>query len=150
MFSDGLGIDEQNTLVGSGQYLVLEDIFVSESDTLLPAGTYTAIDTITDIVPFTFLKGKTFEEKTYSDKIYSGAYLNYFETDATKNAVKYIVSGTFTVTYSTQGTCTLSCDFVTNDKKELKGTFTGDLIYFDESAKVKAGMPRERRVKALK
>lgn len=147
LFSDGLGIDTtENSLTGYGQYLILEDVFINSTDTFLAEGTYTAVDTITDIKPFTFLSGKAFEEKSSSDEISSGAYIYYLEENDSKSTIKYIASGTFTVTYDYEnGTSTITCDFVTTDKTELKGTFTGSLVYYDESAEVKASVPRKSK-----
>lgn len=148
LLSEGLGVDNQQNLLGTGQYLILEDVFVNATDTLLPAGTYTAVDSIIDVKPFTFLIGKEYKEKPSSDGIPSGAYIYYFENDASKNTIKYIVSGTFTVSYNSQNTkYTISCDFDTKDKKEINGTFTGELPHFDRSVNVKAGAIREKRIK---
>lgn len=145
LFSEGLGVDAEKNLVGIGQYLILEDVFVNAADTLLPAGTYTAVDSIIDVKPFTFLKGKEYKEKTSSDGIPSGAYIYYFENEVSKNTIKYIVSGTFTVSYNAQNSkYTITCDFDTKDKKEIKGTFTGELPHYDRSINVKAGAIREK------
>ncbi len=148
LLSDGLGVDKDQNLIGVGQYLILEDVFINANDTLLPAGTYTAVDSIIDVKPFTFLKGKEYKEKTSSDGIPSGAYIYYFENDASKNAIKYIISGTFTVSYNLQNTkYTITCDFDTKDKKEIKGTFTGELPHYDRSVYVKAGAIRKKTIK---
>ncbi|VBB46043.1 hypothetical protein TRIP_D380029 [uncultured Paludibacter sp.] len=145
LLTDKLGVDSLNQLTGTGQYLILEDVFTNSADTLLPEGTYTAVDTITDIKPFTFLKGKEFKENSSSDGIPSGAYVYYFEEDASKDVIKYIVSGSFTVSYNLQNdNYTINCDFTTKDKKNIKGTFTEELPHFDLSAKIKAGMTREK------
>lgn len=149
LFSDNLGIDTiENTLVGTGQYLILEDVFIDVEEVFLPEGVYSAVDTITEIQPFTFLKGKELKEKSSADGISSGAYIYYIETDASKNTIKYIDSGTFTVSYNPQNkTYTILCDFKTNDKKELKGKFTGELPHYNESVKVKAGVKRNKMFK---
>lgn len=132
LFTGGLSVGAGNQLIGSGQYLIIEDVFVNSADTLLPTGTYTAVDSIIDVKPFTFLKGKEYKEKSSSDGIPSGAYIYYFEPDASKNMIKYIVSGTMTVSYIAQSeTYSINCDVTTKDKKNIKGIFTGKLPHYD-------------------
>ncbi|MGC3977342.1 MAG: hypothetical protein QM751_03360 [Paludibacteraceae bacterium] len=148
LFSDKLGIStSSNQLVGIGQYLVLEDVFVSPTDIFLSAGTYNAVDTIIDVKPFTFLRGKEFKENKTDDGQVSGSYIYYIEEDESKSVVKYITDGNFTVDIKNDTVYTIQCNFKTNDKKELKGTFTGVLHHYDRLQKVKAGTKRDKILK---
>jgi len=40
-FTDSLQLNDKGQLIGFGQYLYLDDIFVSPADTIFPEGTYT-------------------------------------------------------------------------------------------------------------
>ncbi|MFV0470795.1 MAG: hypothetical protein ACK5L7_02000 [Paludibacteraceae bacterium] len=147
LLTENFGVDAENQLIGTGQYLIIEDIFVHGADTLLPAGTYIVADTITDIAPFTFLKGKEYKENSLNTGIPSGAYVYYFENDVTKNTIKYISEGNFTVAVQNDSVYTIQCNFKTNDGSELKGTFEGVLYHSDESVRVKSGLPRKKSIR---
>ena len=45
LFTQKLFINEKNQLDGAGQYLIIEDIFSTPNDTLLPAGNYKVAET---------------------------------------------------------------------------------------------------------
>jgi hypothetical protein len=137
LFSDSLSIDTTQSLVGTGQYLFLEDVFVRSTDKTLPVGTYT-VDTTS--LPFTVSPGKN--DTVGTEMFPIGATISYYEQNADKSMLKFITSGTFTVSkigikYN------IVCDFKTSDKKELKGSFTGELKYYDES--LNSGIDRNRK-----
>ena len=134
LFTKDLGLDEQNQLVGLGQCLVFTDVFIHPKDTILPEGTYNLAETKE---PFTFFGGKEFKEKGAISGIPSGAYICYVEADPSKNKIKYITEGSFTVSIQNKE-YTIHCNFKTDDKKELKGTFKGAFYFTDVSKKVKA------------
>ncbi len=127
LFTDSLKVNNSGNLTGYGQYLFLEDIFIATTDTLLPQGTYTISDSGE---PFTVASGllDTIDNETYT----LGATISYYEPNSLNSTIKLISSGSFTLSYS--GTiCTISCDFVTSDNMQLKGSFSGEIPYYDES-----------------
>ncbi len=127
LFTDSLKINNQNELLGYGQYLFLEDVFVAPSDTLLPEGIY-RVDNSGE--PFTIAPGIN---DTIDNQVYTlGAVINYYEPNPLKSTQKLIVGGKMTV--SRQGeNYSLNCDFVLQDSLKLKGIFSGTLPHFDES-----------------
>jgi len=130
LFSKGLSINSDEQLVGTGQFLFLEDVFSAPADTMLRQGTYTIAETG---VPFTFFSGKEFKNNNETKP--SGAYIYYIEADASKSKLQYITEGSFTVSIQNDTIYSVTCNFVTADKKELKGNFKGVLPHYDESAK---------------
>lgn len=129
LFTNGLGINENNYLIGTGQYLYLEDVFVTPTDTLLPDGIYT-IDKSGE--SFTISPG---EHLSIDGVIYTvGATITYLDIYLLNPVEKLITEGTMNV--SRQDTIyTISCNFKTDDNLELKGNFTGILPHFDQSLK---------------
>lgn len=139
LFTEKLSVNEKNTLVGTGQYLIIEDIFSEPGDTLLRSGTYKVAETGE---PFTFFSGKKFEDNR--EAIPSGAYIYYIEADPTKSKIAYIKEGTMEVSTEDGEFCSINCDFTLDDKTNLKGTFNSKLIYFDLVATTPAGVKREK------
>lgn len=139
LFSDSLSIDSTGSLIGTGQYLFLEDIYVAPTQTTLPAGTYTINSTG---LPNTVSPGKN---DTVDAEIFPiGATISYYEENTSKSKLKFITEGTFTLTKSKLNSIyTIVCNFKTDDKKELKGTFTGELKYSDESLQLQRSSPRK-------
>jgi hypothetical protein len=130
LFSDSLDVDSTtNGLIGTGQFLFLEDVFLAPPQTSLATGTYTINSSG---LPFTVAPGKNDTVGTEAFPI--GAMISYYEENTSKSKLKFITEGTFTVTKSVS-TYTINCNFKTNDKKELKGSFTGSLGWIDESLK---------------
>ena len=115
LFTDKLVTDSLGYLNGYGQYLYLYDIFTGNSDVLLPDGTYTISDSDE---PFTIRPGKYFEQLDYVN----GAFINYVERDENKSKIKLIIDGSLVLSRSTDGKkVSITCDFITEDKKQLKG-----------------------------
>ena len=143
LFSDSLKLVSQ----GIGQYLFLEDVFVSPTDTLLPIGKYTISKTeATDIM--TFYSGKL---DTIDSEVYPiGAYISYYEENSAKSTLKLISDGTFTVSHVNDTIYNIVCDFVTSDSLKLKGTFTGKLKYYDQSLQFHHTLSPIRRRKMIK
>ena len=130
LFSDSLSIDSLTKgLVGTGQFLFLEDIFVSPFQTTLTAGTYTINSSG---LPYTVSPGKN---DTVGTEIFPiGATISYYEENSSKSKLKFITEGTFRVTKSLiSNTITIIFDLKTDDKKTLKGSYAGKLEYYDES-----------------
>jgi len=140
LFSDSLSINNLGNLVGFGQYLFLEDVFVDTTDTILPQTTYTIDDSG---LPNTVAPGKN---DTIDDQIYTlGATISYYEQNAAKSTVKRITSGTFTLS-KVGSNYNIVCNFKTADKKDLKGSFSARLPYFDESLTNPGLAPRKRLI----
>lgn len=127
LLSDSLKLNDKGELTGFGQYLYIEDVFISPTDTLLPLGTY-SINTTGDA--FTFYAGKndTIDSEVYTN----GAYIYFIEQNSTKSTIKLITSGTFSVSLYNDK-YKIVCDFKTDDKTELKGTFNANLPFYDQS-----------------
>lgn len=140
LFSDSLKINNLGNLVGFGQYLFLEDVFVAPTDTLLPLTTYTIDDSG---LPNTVAPGKN---DTIDNQIYTlGATISYYEQNATKSTQKRITSGTFTLS-QVDSNYKIVFNLKTSDKKDLKGSFTAKLPYFDESLTNPSLSPRKRLI----
>ena len=129
LFSDSLKLTDNNELVGYGQYLFLEDIFIAPTDTLIPLGTY-RISSTEKGDPFTFYVGK---KDTIDSEVYTtGAYITYYEQNSEKSTIKLITGGTFSVSlYNNK--YRIVCNFSTDDKLQLKGNFNAILNYYDRS-----------------
>ncbi len=127
LFSDSLKIDDQEGLVGYGQYLFLEDIFLSPTDTLLPTGTYTINEQGT---PFTVWPGIN---DTIDDEVYTvGATITYLEKNPEKSILKLISKGTIEVSKFDKN-YTIVFQLMTADSLLLKGTYTGELAHYNLS-----------------
>jgi hypothetical protein len=141
LFSDSLYTDSTQVLHGVGQYLFLEDVYVSPTDKLLPSGTYT--------INSSGLANTVFPGKndTVGTEVFPiGATISYYEENTAKSKLKFITEGTFTVTKSVTKLITnytITCDFKTDDKKVLKGSFTGTLGYADESLQLQRTASRK-------
>lgn len=129
LFTEKLVVNKENLLEGVGQYLIIEDIFSAPSDTLLPVGEYKVAETGE---PFTFYGGKKFEDNR--DPVPSGAYIHYIETDPTKSKIAYITDGTMNIRVENDTIYSISCDFILDEKTELKGTFNSVLYHIDRVA----------------
>lgn len=127
LFSDSLSTNDQGSLQGFGQFLYLEDVFVATKDTKLPVGIY-KIDNSGDINTITPGILDTIDNEVYT----LGATISYYEENVSRSTLKLISEGTITVTRG-KNNYTLICDLKTSDKKELKGSFTGELPHSDES-----------------
>lgn len=138
LFSDSLKINENGELLGFGQYLFLEDIFVAPTDTVLSVGTYRITNKeLTE--PFTIYAGKN---DTIDSEVYPiGVYISYFEQNSAKSTYKLITQGSFTYSIY-NGKAKIVCNFKTADDKELKGSFTGDLPFFIRSLTPKKSVSR--------
>lgn len=143
LFSDSLDVDSTGSLVGIGQYLFLEDVFVRPTDKTLPTGTYT-IDTTG--FAFTVSPGKN--DTVDAEMFPIGASISYYEENASKSKLMFITEGTFTVTKSND-TYTIVCNFKTDDKKELKGSFSGELYHYDESLNFQLDRVRKKQHKFI-
>ncbi len=125
--SDSLKINNIGQLEGIGQYLFLEDVFVDSTVTILPTGTYT-IDN--SGAPFTVAPGKN---DTVDNAVFPiGATIYYYEPNPTKSTQKLITQGSFTLNRSGLN-YQIIFNFITDDKKELKGSYDATLSYIDES-----------------
>jgi len=138
LFSDSLKINDIGSLVGIGQYLFLEDVFIAPTDTLLPNGTYTISDSG---LPFTVSPGKN---DTVDNEVYPiGAFISYYEVNSARSTLKLITGGTLTA-IRFGNTYSIACDFKTDDKLELKGNFSANLPHIDQSLATPKSAARKR------
>jgi hypothetical protein len=127
LFSDSLGTDSTGVLIGTGQVLSLEDVYVAPNERTLQTGTYTINSSG---LPNTVSPGKN---DTVGTEVFPiGATISYYEENASRSKMMLVTDGTFTVTKSGNN-FTVICDLKTDDQKMLKGSFTGSLKYYDES-----------------
>ena len=128
LFSDSLGLTNKGELVGYGQYLFLEDVFVAPLNTQLLDGKYTINETGN---PFTVFAGKN---DTIDSEVYTiGAYITYYEQNATKSKIKLISKGTFDVKIVNDTVYNITCNFKTSDSLQLNGSFKSVLPHFNQS-----------------
>ncbi len=138
LFSDSLEINDENALEGTGQYLFLEDIFVSATDTLLPIGTYTINKSGNS---FTVYPGKN---DTIDNEVYTvGATIAYYEKNPAKSKLKLITRGTFVVS-KFEKNYSIVFQVVTDDSLQLKGSFTGEIPHYDLSIAKKNVISRNK------
>ncbi|MEI8086050.1 MAG: hypothetical protein WCG93_07535 [Paludibacter sp.] len=139
LFSDSLKLTKSGALVGYGQYLFLEDVFVSPLTTKLIIGKYTINETGN---PFTVFAGKN---DTIDSEVYSiGAYVTYYEQNTAKSKIKLISKGFLDVKMINDSVYNIVCDFKTSDSLQLKGRFEAVLPYFDQSLAPKKVGSRNR------
>lgn len=125
LFTDDLSVDSTSNLVGVGQYLFIEDIFIAPSDTLLPAGTYTVRDKTES---FSITPGEEIEID--GQKFDVGAFVYFVEKNEMFTVMKFITAGTMKISYSGDVT-RMDFDFTLDDKTSIKGKYEGQLPYFD-------------------
>ncbi len=132
LFSDKLYVNEDSELEGYGQFLVMEDVFVAQGDTLLPSGTYHLDDESGE--PFTFFGGKRFKDN--HNTIPSGAYLYYIEREPLRSKTAYIEAGNMTVGYDEAGYYQIIANFTLDDKTEIRVEFKGEMPHIDQTAEI--------------
>lgn len=121
-YSDGLLLNKQGHIEGTGTNLYISDIFVPDSAKGLPAGTYTADTTG---LPFTFLPGVSYEGQI------TGAYLLHIEEDVL-DAIALLPKGVLTVAY--QGDeAILHFEGTTSRKKPFHADFRGIFVREDKT-----------------
>lgn len=141
LFTEKLFINEQNQLDGTGQYLIVEDIFSAPGDTLLREGTYLVAETGE---PFTFFSGKKFEDNR--ETIPSGTYMYYIESDPTKSKITYITGGSMTIQIENDTIYHIVCDFVLDEKTELKGSYKGIIDHYDRVVATPPGSMEKEQI----
>lgn len=140
LFTDSLKINDLGNLTGLGQYLYLEDVFQAPTDISLQPGTYTVNDTG---LPFTIAPGKN---DTVDNEVYPiGAYISYYEYNASNSTLKLITDGTMSVSLSGD-IYNIACNFKTSDGMDLKGNYTATLPHIDQSITTPASGTRKRPV----
>lgn len=128
LFTDSLGLDEEYNLLGFGQYLYLEDIFVASGDTILPEGDYTVS---ASGEPFTIAPGENLDIDGVKYPV--GAQIYYLEKKSVYSTRKFIVDGEMSVSLIGSRHYVV-CDFTLDDDSQLKGIFNAGLLHLDESA----------------
>jgi hypothetical protein len=141
LFSDSLYINEKGNLAGIGQYLFIEDIFISPADTILPEGQYLVSD---KALPLTFYKGEKLEID--DNKFTVGAYVYFIEKNKIYSTLKFITSGSFLVTNQDDNSQKITCNFLLSDSTVLKGQFKAMLPHFDNSLKIEKVKPVRKKI----
>lgn len=136
LFSDSLSV-ENGGLVGNGQYLFVEDVFVALGDTILPPGRYVASKTG---APFTFFPGEVL--KIDKNEFAVGPFLFYKEKRKAFSVQRFVSYGYFDLTHSTNKHV-FDFNLTLSDSSKVRGTYNASLPYFDQSVDIAAGMPRK-------
>ena len=140
LFSDSLKINNIGNLVGIGQYLFLEDVFIPKTDIFLPPGMYTISESG---LPYTVAPGKN---DTIDNEVYPiGANISYYEGNTAMSTQKLVTGGMFTVSRIGER-YTVIFNLKTADKKDLKGSFTADLPHIDQSITTLQNSSRKRLI----
>lgn len=139
LFTQKLFINEKNQLDGAGQYLIIEDIFSTPNDTLLPAGNYKVAETGKS---FTFFGGKKFEDNR--ETIPSGAFIYYIETDPTKSKIAYVTDGSMNISIESDTIYNITCDFTLDEKTAFKGNFKQVLYHIERTATTPPSSARQK------
>ena len=127
-FTDSLTLTKNCNLTGFGQYLVLNEIFISPSDTIFPEGVYEVTDTA---AVFTITPGELYNEDGVKYDL--GAYIYYYEKNNFYTTRKFIVGGSMKLSFI-NNIPRFDCNFTLEDESELKGRFeTNELIIYDNS-----------------
>lgn len=127
LFSDSLSVDSTGNLQGFGQYMYLEDVFLSQDKIFLPDGNYEvslSADSMS-IAPGRILKIDGVEYNV-------GAVIYYLEKDASLSTSKMVTGGSMDITLQ-DSTTTANCHFELEDGTALEGTFKALLPYYDQS-----------------
>lgn len=137
LFSDSLTVADGG-LVGNGQYLFIEDVFIALGDTILPPGRYFAAKTGK---PFTFFPGEVL--KIDKNEFAVGPFLFYKEKRKAFSVQRFVSHGYFDLTYSTNKHV-MSFNFTLSDSSKVKGSYTAELPYIDQSIDIAAGADRKK------
>lgn len=143
LFSDSLKLNDKAELSGLGQYLYVEDIFVSPSNMILPEGDYVSS---TSEKPFTFYPGQKYPVDDVTVDI--GAFMYFIEKNKSFTAMKHVTHGSFNVKII-DNKHVITCNFVLSDSSKVEGTYTGELPHVDRSNAIFEEAPRHRVKLAL-
>ena len=121
LFSPNLSVDTAGYYVGAGTHLVLSDIFISPTDTLLPAGHYTCSDTGEAL---TFLDGKDYDGNPI------GAYMLIVTESGYHTEV--LTNGSFDLTYHAD-TTQIDFTFTRPNGRTYTPTYRGILPTYIQS-----------------
>lgn len=141
LFSEGLKIAD-NKLDGTGHYLVISDLFLQPTDTLLAVGKYTVANTRK---PFTFFAGEEFKDNR--NEIPTGTYIYFVEPEPSKSKVAYVTDGSLEVEIENDSVYSINAQFTLDDKESFKATYRHPLHHFDASATVKSGIKGAATIK---
>lgn len=139
LFSDSLYVNDEGGLAGFGQYLFLEDVFVSENDTILPAGTYTVSKSGE---AYTIAPGENFKVDKSDYPI--GGMIYFIEKNAQRSKSNFITEGSMTVEWVAPANHKITCQFILDDRTTLKGTFNAVLSHFNQAVDSQPQSVRKR------
>lgn len=128
LFSDSLKLNDVGSVIGIGQELILEDILIAPTDTILPIRSYSMDTTKT---AYTFAPGRNVYVN--NENIILGARILFMEKEIKKTVTKLIIDGSFSIISSQDSTMNLVCDLTTEDKIKIKGSFKGKPKFHDNS-----------------
>lgn len=127
-FTDSLTLDKKNSLQGFGQYLYLEDIFISPADTIFPEGTY---EVSSSREAMTITPGELYDKDGVKYDL--GASIHFFERESLFTIRKFITAGNMIISYA-DNKVRFDFNFILEDQSDLKGRYeTEKLILYDKS-----------------
>lgn len=132
LFSDSIIEDQSGSILGIGQELIIEDLSISPTDTIIPAGTYNVSKT-KEIQ--TFVPGRIISANNVTETM--GSRIYYFEKISKKSITGLITDGSLDISYS-DTTTNIICNLMTDNKLQIKGRFKGKLKFINKSI----SMPR--------
>lgn len=118
-YSDGITLDENGYMQGSGTNLYFSDIFLPLAEDALPEGTYTADTTA---APYTFLWGQNYEGVNFT-----GCYLLNI-TEGEVAAIKLVTKGEMQVAYKGDSAY-IDFRLRLTDDSDYEGHFYGIINY---------------------
>ncbi len=127
LFSDSITENQSGSILGIGQKLIIEDIFISPTDTIIPAGNYTVS---IKKEKQSFAPGRIINVNNESETV--GSRIYYFEKISKKSITSLIIDGSFDISYI-DTTTNIICNLITEDKLQIKGKFKGKLKFINKS-----------------
>lgn len=127
LFSDSITENQSGSILGIGQELIIEDLSISPTDTVIPAGNYKVSKT-KEI--HTFVPGRIISANNESATV--GSRIYYFEKNNKKSITGLITDGSFDISYS-ETTTNIVCNLVTDNNLQIKGQFKGKLKFINKS-----------------
>jgi hypothetical protein len=127
LFSDSIIEDQSGSILGIGQELIIEDLSILPTDTIIPAGTYTVSKT-KELQ--TFVPGRIISANNETETV--GSRINYFEKISKKSITGLITDGSIELSYS-DTTTNIICNLMTDNKLQIKGSFKGKLKFMNKS-----------------
>lgn len=127
LYSDSITETQSGTILGIGQEIILEDLIISPTDTIIPSGNYKISMTKEKQ---TFAPGRVVNANNEIQTL--GSRIYFFEKISKKSITRLIIDGSLDISYS-DTTTNIICNLITDDKLQIKGRFKGKLKFINKS-----------------